>query len=76
LHLQRIDPKKNMAQFYSMPVEKDLFGRVVLVRRWGRLGTAGKTRLDEHAGEDEAMAALQALQNAKTRKGYRSTTRP
>jgi hypothetical protein len=25
--------------------ERDLFGRVVLVRRWGRLGTFGKVRL-------------------------------
>jgi predicted DNA-binding WGR domain protein len=65
-----------MARFYSMEVERDLLGRVVLVRRWGRIGTAGKIRLDEHRGEGEALVALQALQAAKTRKGYRSTTQP
>lgn len=74
--LRRIDPAKDMARFYSLEVERDLFGRVVLVRRWGRIGSAGKTRLDEHRGEGEALAALQRLQNAKTRKGYRSTARP
>jgi predicted DNA-binding WGR domain protein len=68
--LRRVDPSKNMARFYSLEVERDLLGRVVLVRRWGRIGTAGKTRLDEHAGEGEAMAAFQALQSAKRRKGY------
>src|SRR5688572_8574800 len=68
--LRRIDPAKNMARFYSLEVERDLLGRVVLVRRWGRIGNAGKTRLDEHVGEGEAMAALQALQSAKRRKGY------
>ena len=68
--LRRIDPAKNMARFYSLEVERDLLGRVVLVRRWGRIGTAGKTRLDEHVGEGEAMAAFQALQSAKRRKGY------
>jgi predicted DNA-binding WGR domain protein len=68
--LRRIDPAKNMARFYSLEVERDLFGRVVLVRRWGRIGTAGKTRLDEHVGEGEAMAAFQALQSTKRRKGY------
>src|SRR5215216_5307789 len=68
--LRRIDPAKNMARFYSLEVEWDLLGRVVLVRRWGRIGTAGKTRLDEHNGEGEALAALQALQAAKRRKGY------
>jgi predicted DNA-binding WGR domain protein len=68
--LRRIDPGKNMARFYSMEVERDLLGRVVLVRRWGRIGSAGKVRLDEHNGEGEALAALQALQAAKRRKGY------
>ena len=68
--LRRIDPVKNMARFYSLEVERDLLGRIVLVRRWGRIGSAGKTRLDEHVGEGEAMAALQALQSAKRRKGY------
>jgi WGR domain-containing protein len=33
--LRRINPAKNMARFYSLEVERDLLGRVVLVRRWG-----------------------------------------
>jgi predicted DNA-binding WGR domain protein len=74
--LCRVDPSRNMARFYSLEVERDLFGRVVLVRRWGRLGTAGRTRLDEHKGEGEALAALVAMQKAKQRRGYRSTLRP
>ena len=76
VHLHRIDPGRNMARFYSMDVERDLLGRVVLVRRWGRIGSAGKTRLDEHTGEGEALAALQALQAAKRRKGYQPSGRP
>jgi predicted DNA-binding WGR domain protein len=74
--LRRIDPKKNMARFYSLDVERDLFGKVVLVRRWGRTGTAGKIRLDEHAGEREALTALQALRGAKLKKGYQAILRP
>jgi predicted DNA-binding WGR domain protein len=73
--LRRIDPGKNMARFYSLEVERDLFGRVVLVRRWGRLGTAGRTRLDEHKGEGEALAALASMQRAKQRRGYCSSFR-
>ena len=69
--LRRIDPAKNMARFYSLEVERDLLGRVVLVRRWGRIGSAGKTRLDEHAGEGEALAALASLQASKRRRGYK-----
>jgi predicted DNA-binding WGR domain protein len=59
-----------MARFYSLDVERDLFGRVVLVRRWGRIGTAGKVRLDEYEGEGAALAALHALQQRKMRRGY------
>ena len=72
--LRRIDPARNMARISSREVEGDLLGRVVLVRRWGRIGTAGKIRLDEHAGEGEALAALTALKTAKQRKGYRAIT--
>src|SRR5215218_3061496 len=68
--LRRIDPAKNMARFYSLEVEWDLLGRVVLDRRRGRIGTAGTAQLDEHVGEGEALADLQALQEAKRRKGY------
>jgi predicted DNA-binding WGR domain protein len=69
--LQRIDPARNMARFYSMDVERDLFGRVVLVRRWGRIGTAGRTRMDEHHEEGRAFAALAAIEAQKRRRGYR-----
>ncbi len=75
VRMQRLDPSKNMARFYSLEVERDLFGHVVLVRRWGRLGTAGKTRLDEHRGEGEALAALADLEARKKRRGYRVDSR-
>ena len=74
--LRKVDPSRNMARLSSIEVERDLLGAVVLVRRWGRIGTAGKIRLDEYGGEGEAHAALQALQTAKNRKGYRTVTRP
>ena len=59
------------ARFYGMDVERDLFGRVVLVRRWGRIGTAGKIRLDEHPDEGRALAALAVIETQKRRRGYR-----
>ena len=69
--LLRIDRAQNAARFYSMDVERDLFGRVVLVRRWGRLGTFGKVRLDEHPDEGRALQALMAIEARKKRRGYR-----
>jgi predicted DNA-binding WGR domain protein len=53
-----------------------LFGKAVLVRRWGRIGTAGRTRLDEHAGEGEAMTALMKMEKAKQRRGYQPAQKP
>jgi predicted DNA-binding WGR domain protein len=66
-----VDPLRNMARFYSLDVERDLFGRVVLVRRWGRIGTAGKVRLDEYSEEGRALAAMEAMKARKMRRGYR-----
>ena len=67
--MRRVEPARNMARFYSLDVERDLFGRVVLVRRWGRIGTSGKVRLDEYEGEGAALAALHALERRKGRQG-------
>jgi hypothetical protein len=47
-----------MARYYALAVERDLFGGVVLVREWGRLGTRGHRLHDEHPTEGQAYAAL------------------
>jgi predicted DNA-binding WGR domain protein len=60
-----------MARFYALAVERDLFGRVVVVRQWGRIGTAGRTRLDEYPDEGRAVAAMTKLEASKRNRGYR-----
>ena len=60
-----------MARFYCLDVERDLFGRVVLVRRWGRIGTYGHRRFEEHPDEGAALAALTAIEAQKRRRAYR-----
>ncbi len=71
LVLHRIDPEQSVARFYSLMIERDLFGRVVLVRNWGRIGTNGRELVEEFAGELEAGRALEAAAQAKRRRGYR-----
>ena len=71
LVLHRIDPGQGVARFYSLMIERDLFGRVVLVRNWGRIGTNGRELVEEFAGEIEAGQALEAVAQAKRRRGYR-----
>ena len=44
--LARIRPERNEWRFYRMEVWPDLFGRALLLRQWGRIGTEGRRRLD------------------------------
>jgi predicted DNA-binding WGR domain protein len=71
LVLRRVDADTNVHRFYALMVERDLFGRVVLVRRWGRIGTRGRERSEEHRSETEAAAAMEKLAAAKRQRGYR-----
>ena len=60
-----------MAQFYSLMIERDLFGEVRLVRAWGRIGTQESELVQVFATEAEASEALRALAGAKRRRGDR-----
>jgi predicted DNA-binding WGR domain protein len=42
LVLHRRDPEQGIRRFYSLMIERDLFGTVRLVRNWGRIGTTGQ----------------------------------
>jgi len=68
--LRRFDPETNGARFCALMIEYDLFGRVVLVRRWGRIGTRGRERSDPHEGEAAAAEAMAKLATTKRRRGY------
>ena len=60
----------HMARFYALAVDRDLFGQVLLMRQWGRIGTSCRTRYDPHPTEAEAFAALAALARTKRARGY------
>jgi predicted DNA-binding WGR domain protein len=57
LVLHRIDPEQGIRRFYSLMIERDLFGTVRLVRNWGRIGNNRQ--------------ALEAVARVKRRRGYR-----
>ena len=71
LVLHRIDPEQGIRRFYSLMIERDLFGTVRLVRHWGRIGTKGQEKAEEFACEIEAGTALEILAQEKRRQGYR-----
>ena len=68
--LARVRPERNEWRFYGMEVWPDLFGRALLVRHWGRIGTQGRMRLDPHTDAGAAVNALAAIVRSKTRRGY------
>ncbi len=71
LVLRRIDSDQGVARFYSLLIERDLFGTIRLVSNWGRIGTHGRELAEVFATEIEAGEALEALARAKRRRGYR-----
>jgi predicted DNA-binding WGR domain protein len=40
--LHGINPEQAVRRFYSLMIERDLFGTIRLVRNWGRIGTHGQ----------------------------------
>jgi predicted DNA-binding WGR domain protein len=70
LVLHRIDPEQGIRRFYSLMIERDLFGTVRLVRNWGRIGTNGQELVEIYDNEVEAGVALEAITRTKRRRSY------
>jgi predicted DNA-binding WGR domain protein len=68
--LVRLRPALHEWRYYRMEIWPDLFGRALLVRHWGRIGTHGHRRLDPHPDAGAAINALAILLRAKRRRGY------
>ncbi|EKF61624.1 hypothetical protein QWE_00430 [Agrobacterium albertimagni AOL15] len=75
LYVEKIDRTKNMARFYAMSIEPNLFGEACLTRRWGRIGTNGQTTSHHFATEREAVILFLDLLRRKKRRGYSSVAR-
>jgi predicted DNA-binding WGR domain protein len=65
------DAYRNMRRFYRMVVQRDLFGGASLIREWGRIGMAGRVRIDHHLDEGRAVDALAELVAIKRKRGDR-----
>ena len=69
-YLHHVDPARNMARFYVLQVQASLFGEWVLIREWGRIGSAGTVKATPYLTQTEAEDALTRLQRQKLRRGY------
>jgi predicted DNA-binding WGR domain protein len=70
VQMRRIDPARNMRRYYRLSVQRDLCGRVSLVREWGRIGFRGQMMVETHPDEVKAITALMKLAAVKKRRGY------
>lgn len=75
LYCQCIDPSRNMARYYALSIELDLFGAIAVVRRWGRIGTSGGEKHEPFETERGAIEHFLALARGKIRRGYRPVGR-
>jgi predicted DNA-binding WGR domain protein len=71
LYVERIDAEKNMARYYAMSIEPNLFGEACLIRRWGRIGANGQRRELHFAREEEAVGLFLQLLRKRRLRGYR-----
>jgi len=70
LVLYRRDPEQGRARFFSLMIERDLFGTIRLVRNWGFVGSKGQEQVEIFPEEAQAGRALEAWADAQRRKGY------
>lgn len=69
--LHRVDPELNMARFHRVEVLPDLFGEIIVERRWGRIGGRGQSQSASCRSTSLAEAAAYELVRMKERRGYR-----
>ncbi len=62
---------RNMSRFYGLEITGDLLGGVVLIRRWGRIGTQGQEMRHWFADPAAACAAQDDWRKRKLGRGYR-----
>jgi predicted DNA-binding WGR domain protein len=70
VHLVRCDSGRNIARFYRLELGRTLFGEVVLIRRWGRIGTKGRSHETLLTDQSVGVSALQEWHERKQRRGY------
>jgi len=70
IYLTRTEPSQNMARFWTVAVQRNLFGQYIALRQWGRIGTHGQTCEEWFDDEKAAGAAAVGFLKAKLKRGY------
>ncbi|MBD2750926.1 WGR domain-containing protein [Microvirga sp. BT688] len=70
LVLYRRNLEQGQARFFSLMIERALFGTIRLVRNWGAVGFKGQEKGDIYPNEAAAARALEGWAEAQREKGY------
>jgi predicted DNA-binding WGR domain protein len=70
LVLYRRNLEQGRARFFSLMIERDLFGTIRLVRNWGFVSSKGREQVEIFSDEAEAAQALETRATAQRQKGY------
>jgi predicted DNA-binding WGR domain protein len=68
--LYRRAPEQGRARFFSLMIERDLFGTIRLVRNWGFIGSKGQEKVEIFSDETKAAQALERWAETQRRKGH------
>ena len=68
--LRSIDPVRNRFRFYSLRLDRDLWGQRTLIRRYGRIGTNGHIYVESVSNISDAKKRMSELVEAKMKRGY------
>ncbi|EIM30208.1 WGR domain-containing protein [Microvirga lotononidis] len=70
LVLYRREPEQGRTRFFSLMIERDLFGPIRLVRNEGFVGSKGQEKVENFSSESQALDALEGWARAQRHKGY------
>ena len=71
IRLEKINPFKRQRRYYVLDISLTLFDEWCLIRKWGRIGTAGgQVKVDYLPSRSAAEAAMERLKAVKNKRGY------
>jgi len=69
-YLTCIDPDHNRYRFYHVTMQPGLFSNLCLIRRWGRVGSEGRSLSMSFETMDELNREVRRLLRMKEKRGY------
>lgn len=70
MRLIKINTTKNIARYYELDVQQNLFGGFSVIRNWGRIGAKGQVKIELHDDETMAKYSYKKLRTIKLKRGY------